>query len=125
MNKKLDEILKDNPSSKPEIVFDTTEIISKLEELKDTMADQWVRSIQPVRYKIDFGINRLPYLKTANEKLILTFLSSVESATTANILDTLDLGRMTASRSISRLVELKYINKVRNGEYSLNRTPIF
>ena len=126
MNDELDAILNDvQDPRKPQIKFQVDKMVNLLEELKVTFDLKMKDFDNPIKYKTDYSICRLPQLKTANEKLILNYLTSVEYASTAGIISALGVNRMTTGRSLRRLVELQYVIKVRQGQWKVNDLKIF
>ena len=126
MNTELDAILNDSEDPKqPSIKFEVDKMVDLLEELKFAFSKKMIEMDNPIKYKTDYSICRLPQLKTANEKLILNYLTSVEYASTAQIIAVLGVNRMTTGRSLRRLVELHYVTKVRQGQWKVNDLKIF
>jgi len=126
MNDELDAILNGSEEpKKPQIKFQVDKMVDLLEELKVAFNVKMNEMDNPIKYKTDYSICRLPQLKTANEKLILNYLTSVEYASTAQIIAVLGVNRMTTGRSLRRLVELHYVTKVRQGQWKVNDLKIF
>ena len=125
MNRELDAILNDTDiSTNTQVKFEVNKIVDLLEELQVSMATKFEREFKPV-YKTDFSICRLPEIQTGNEKLLLSFLQIRGSATTAEIIEVLDMNRMTVGRTLNQLMSIGYVTKVRTGQYAITENKIF